>query len=141
MSKSANSDTQKNMLILGGDLRQIYCGKRLAKQYEVYYIGFDDKLPNIQLRKADKTMISFFDYIVLPVLAMQSGDIINTPFSKEKYTLSDLKKLAKPSCKILGGRLDGAAISYLKDYPIYDYLEREELNIRNAVPTALSKEV
>lgn len=128
---------KRKLLIIGGDLRQIYCGRRLAKQYDVYIMGFDDELlPVSDIKKANCTMKSFFDYIVLPVPALQSGEIISTPFSKEKFTLSDIKKLSKPNGVIFGGKLDEKVLSYLKGNPIADYMEREELNILNAVPTA-----
>ena len=31
----------EKILIAGGDMRQVYCGRRLAEQYEVSVIGFD----------------------------------------------------------------------------------------------------
>ncbi len=128
---------KSKMLVIGGDLRQIYCGRRLCDKYDVFVMGFDDELlPVADLRKADFSMKSFFDFIILPVPALQSGEIINTPFSKEKITLSDLKLLVKPNGMIFGGRLDDKVLSLLKGNPISDYMEREELNILNAVPTA-----
>ena len=45
---------KSKMLVIGGDLRQIYCGRRLCDKYDVFVMGFDDELlPVADLRKAD----------------------------------------------------------------------------------------
>ena len=46
---------KSKMLVIGGDLRQIYCGRRLCDKYDVFVMGFDDEL----LPVADKLPLFF----------------------------------------------------------------------------------
>jgi len=128
---------KKKILVIGGDLRQIYCSHRLAQSFDVYINGFDDEhLAVSDIKKADASMKREFDYIVLPVPAIRDIRYINAPFSKKAIGIEYVKEFIKPSGIIFGGKLNEYANEILGKDRIYDYTQREEFNILNAIPSA-----
>lgn len=131
---------KKKILIAGGDLRQIYCGKYFLKssdkseRFDIYLAGFDDKYIPENMKKFSHNEI--FDFIVFPVLPLKDDIYINTPFSKDKISVDEIKKCMNSNTVLFCGKPDKKFIDFFGENNICDYMEREELNILNAVPTA-----
>lgn len=125
----------KKLLIAGGDLRQIYCGKYFLRDFDVYFMGFDTKYMSESLKIADLNENIVFDVIVFPVLPMKDDVYINTPFSDDKFSIEMLKKHIDSNTVIFCGKPDDKFKEFFNRNDIYDYMNREELNILNAVPT------
>lgn len=126
---------KEKLLIAGGDIRQIYCGLRLADRYDTAYIGFDKKYTSLfgDIRAASEE--EQFDYAVLPVPPLD-GEDINSPCSEAELSVNSIKKLLKPGGIILAGQVKNNLRELFPEYEIIDYMQREELNLYNAIPSA-----
>lgn len=126
------------ILIAGGDMRQIYCAKRLSQEFETKLIGFDrDSLPDeFELPFADISSPKKYDCAVLPVPPLDDKGNIYTPCSSETLTLQALQGLLTEKPVIFAGKANEKLKKAFPNAIISDYLLSEELNIKNAVPTA-----
>lgn len=116
-----------NILIAGGDMRQIYCAEKLSDIYSVKVIGIDCEM------KSDLTDDKF-DCVVLPVPPLDEKGNISTPCSADIISVGELKKFMNDDCIIFTGRYD-KRLEMFADR-IIDYMSREDLCLKNAVPTA-----
>lgn len=126
------------ILIAGGDMRQLYCAARLSRSIGTYLIGFDaDIIPDdINVPLADAALESSFDCAVLPVPSVDENGCIYSPCSSAPLTVADIERLLSPEGIILAGKADERLHSAFPRREIIDYMLREELNLKNAVPTA-----
>ena len=126
------------VLIAGGDMRQIYCANRLASEADVYITGFDDGVipDDIELEKADLNSRDFFDCAVLPVPPLSDIKTISTPCSKTVLLPSEIIGSLKKGAVIFAGRTDERLKSIFSGFEVCDYMKREELSLKNAIPTA-----
>ena len=103
---------QKQVAVIGGDARQAAAGRALARAgYAV----------------CGAEQVALADYILLPL-----------PLDETRTPLAELLRAAKPGALALGGRLSAQAkqIAQEAGIELVDYFAREELTIRNAIPTA-----
>ena len=126
------------ILIAGGDMRQIYCAHRLSREFEIGIAGFDeDSLPDgIKLPFADISSRQKYDCAVLPVPPLDDEGNISTPYSSEALTVTALQELIAKNAVIFAGKVSDKLQSAFPNAKIYDYMLSEELNIKNAVPSA-----
>lgn len=137
-------NTNETFLVAGGDLRQVYSAEMLAeKGYQIYVTGFDKNIAfSDKIITVDNLMTMLasdrVDYIVLPLPVSHDGIMLNTPFSKQNISLNTLTSLIKDNGTVFGGKFSESAKKIFTDKNIttVDYIDREELNILNAVPTA-----
>ncbi|MBP7186866.1 MAG: dipicolinate synthase subunit A [Ruminococcus sp.] len=123
----------EKILIAGGDMRQLYCGRRLSGKFEVSVTGFDgDMLPDGIAEENDGKC----RYAVLPVPPLDESGNVNTPCFSGSMTVSDVKRRLAPDAVIFAGRVNDELRLLFDGYEVLDYMEREELSLRNAVPTA-----
>lgn len=121
------------ILIAGGDMRQVYCGRRLSGKFEVSVTGFNgDMLPDGIAEGNDGKC----RYAVLPVPPLDENGNVNTPCFSGRMTVSDVKQRLAPYAVIFAGRVNDELRQLFDGYEVLDYMEREELSLRNAVPTA-----
>lgn len=132
----------KTYLVAGGDLRQLYLAKALARQGNKVYITCFDKAFEL-----DKHLIPVespaevgepLDCIILPLPVTNDGFTVNTPLSHRELLLDDVLALAGRRTMIFGGKIESGFYAACKDRGLEaaDYLEREEMAVLNAVPTA-----
>ena len=78
------------------------------------------------------------DCIVLPLPVSSDNVMVNTPFYKQSLPLDNLLSAIKEGGVIFGGSITPEAASLFNKHNLetIDYLEREELSVMNAVPTA-----
>jgi len=126
------------VLIAGGDMRQLYCAYRLASEADVYITGFDDELipHDAIVKKADLSASDFFDCAVLPVPPLSDIKTISTPCSKTALLPSEIKGTLKKNAFVFAGRTDDRLTEIFNGFQICDYMKREELSLKNAIPTA-----
>lgn len=129
---------KKKILIAGGDLRQVYSAVRLSDKYDAAIIGFDEEYISHQstLHRAELSEEKAYDYALLPVPPIDDEKMLNTPCSDRSITAAEIKKLLKPEGIIFAGKVDRKTSAFFSDFTIYDYMEREELSLLNAIPTA-----
>lgn len=105
-------ERQKRFAVIGSDARQLAAGRALARA------GYAVKGPE---------EIALADYILLPL-----------PLDAARTPLAELLRAARPGALALGGMLseEAKAIAAEAGVELVDYFAREELAIRNAIPTA-----
>ena len=105
-------EERKRFAVIGGDARQAAAGRALARAgYEV--CGAEE--------------VARADYILLPL-----------PLDEARTPLAELLRAAKPGALALGGKLSAEAQQIAREagVELMDYFTREELTVRNAIPTA-----
>ena len=105
-------ERQKRFAVIGSDARQLAAGRALARA------GYVMEGPE---------EIALADYILLPL-----------PLDAARTPLAELLRAARPGALALGGMLseEAKAIAAEAGVELVDYFAREELAIRNAIPTA-----
>lgn len=133
----------------GGDRRQLYAVMRLAKTgAKIFVTGLDTSLltnirqGNIFNETSPTEAIKDASVILLPFPVSADGAHINAPLDKNgelgEFKLLTILRLAKPDSIIIGGKLPEHFVfaARQKGLCIYDLLEREALEIKNAYITA-----
>lgn len=130
--------------LLGGDLRQLALARRLASlgfEVAVWGVGgiggsdIGDAVRCGEWRDAVRGCRA----VVLPLPASADGVCLSCPLSPDiRVRLSHIVEETPADSIILGGKLDQSLRRAAKENgkPLLDYFECEELQIKNAVPTA-----
>lgn len=130
----------KSFAIIGGDLRQTTLASSLQEDgYQVVIYGFDKDMDYKCFNMAENLDYALSrDVVVLPVPVSCDGRKINAPFSNHDIPVDDIISGVTPDSIVLGGRVSDYMMKQLehKEVRCIDYLEREELAIKNAIPTA-----
>ncbi len=130
----------KKILILGGDLRQLSVANEFKIEgYEVSFFAFENcelPIPYYIYNDIDSAFLEN-NIIILGMPVSRDGIHLNTPFSKLTVKLSDISDRIKPDKKIFGGILPDiySGKGFKKNSIFYDYGKKEELTIKNVVPT------
>lgn len=121
-------------------MRQGYLANMLAEDgFSVSVTGIENfRELSRAVKISDLSEIAAFDAVILPVPVSRDGATLNTPLSNKVFYLFDLLESLKRDQLVLGGKIsdefhDAAAVRSIKSI---DYLEREELSVLNAIPTA-----
>lgn len=132
---------------IGGDQRQVNVIKGFAVEgYRVNVFGIESD----ELRSTENTIIyknmsealSEADIVVLPLpyLSILDSKMINSPLHREDIAVEELfKAISDSNIKlVLAGKVDEKLLKLSEIYgiQIIDYIERDELAILNAIPTA-----
>ncbi len=126
------------ILIAGGDMRQLYCAAKLSDEFEISVLGFDKVCfpDDLDLPQADLSQHDSFDCAVLPVPPLTDEGSIFAPCSSQTLSAELLEQLLKPDAVIFAGKVNETLRDSLHGHEILDYMLSEELNLKNAVPTA-----
>ncbi|MCH5211102.1 MAG: dipicolinate synthase subunit DpsA [Oscillospiraceae bacterium] len=126
--------------VIGGDLRQLTLARLLRSEgYHVFIYGFDKDIQLDGLHcETDTDYVLGADIIILPVPVTFDGVTINSPYAKNAMTVDELLENINPSAIVFGGQIQPNLQKALEENHIAyrDYLKREELSIKNAIPTA-----
>lgn len=134
--------SDKQILVAGGDLRSVALSKQLSCRNTVYTLGLEESTSaagnGATTIKALQQLLKPLDYIILPIPATDDAGNITSPLSKEELSAQVLLTIASGKTHILGGKLNEALRRRMDAQKLTytDYLLREELAIKNAVPTA-----
>ncbi len=134
------SELKKTISVIGGDLRTLTLAGLLAEDgYSVHIFGFDKNIDTDNLLVAKNLHDAIqSEVIILPIPASGDNVTINAPYAEKPILLDDFFAMIGASKLVLAGhispmlavRFDREAIAYI------DYYNREELMVKNAVPTA-----
>ncbi|MDE5584388.1 MAG: dipicolinate synthase subunit A [Ruminococcus sp.] len=126
------------ILVAGGDMRQLYCAVKLSSEYDTYVTGFsEDVIPEkMNVKKHDDKNNILYDSVVLPVPPLDEKGMITAPFSENGLKPEKIKRLLKDDAVIFAGKSDRKLEKAFEGFEITDYMEREELSLKNAIPTA-----
>lgn len=129
----------KNLVtVAGGDLRQLMLAKFLKEDgYRVNVFGFGEESKNSKFDVIDDIKdLKKSDALILPMPTTLDNIKINAPLNKHDIKISDISENIKDSALVLGGRINKTVYDAFSDNKCIDYYQREELMIKNAVPTA-----
>lgn len=130
----------KSVAVIGGDLRQITLAKMMAADgYNVTVYGFSESISEENISQTDDIKLALDnEIIVLPVPVSFDGLYINTPYCDSKLTIKRLVAHINPLSLVFGGRISKDLSDELsrKGVKHKDYMTRDELAIKNAIPTA-----
>lgn len=123
---------KNTVCIVGGDMRQIRLSELLKKEgYTVYSLGLSEEDCDFDvLRKAE--------IIIFPMPVSFDDVYINAPFAKRQIAKSKILAMIPEGTFVLGGRISEEMKRELtaKGLEFEDYYKREELIVKNAIPTA-----
>lgn len=122
------------ILVAGGDMRQVYCAERLLSVFDTSVKGFSADILPEKMNVSDSDENSLYDFLVLPVPPLDENGMITAPC--EKINPAEIHSLLKSDAVIFAGKADKRLEDIFKGKEIIDYMEREELSLKNAVPTA-----
>ncbi len=130
----------KKILVLGGDSRQTFLAKRLKdKGHDVYCYGFNLS-ENSELNKISSLneIRNEINVLVLPIISSNDDKTVNAPFFDKVITLSEAISTLKPHSIVVGGNLSKNLRTLFFEHGHFsvDYYIREELKIKNCIPTA-----
>ncbi len=124
--------------IIGGDKRQLAVANAIRTDgYRVYTSCFEKINISDNVQSWEDTALCS-DIIIFPLPLTKDGKTLNTPFSDRKIVMNEEfaghfrgKKVFCPT----KDRLLKTARKW-QDIQVYDFLDREEMQVCNAVPTA-----
>jgi len=127
--------------VIGGDLRQIKLINLLAsKGYQVNMFGFDNKNidSGVNLFNNIRELISDADIIVGPIPCSRDNKTVYSDYLDSSIMLEDIFKNISEDKIFMAGSITPQIKEIAEQYPfkVIDLLEREELAILNAIPTA-----
>lgn len=128
-------------LVAGGDQRQVHLADLLAMDSVVYAIGFSDDIIFSEHVNHVKSLVEVpapVDIIVLPIPAMASVRTISAPLCAHPLLADEVLSCGDPGTLVMGGMINSVLQKKCEQHGLQwiDYMEREELAILNAVPTA-----
>ena len=126
-----------NISVIGGDLRQLTLYRELAGEFACASLYGFEKLTECA---DDFNALKNADVIVLPMPVTTDGVNVNAVYTDEPLSLNFIAENISPSAIVFGGQIKPAFAEALSARGImyFDYFKREELAIKNAVPTALA---
>lgn len=134
--------TNLKIAVVGGDRRIVEVIKRLKESgYEVSVWGIDETYVDAVICKETcEEAVGSADIVILPTPPSEDDVRVNCPlFSKESgIKMHKMLDILKQDAVVMGGRMSPRLRDYTAKRGIkaYDYFNREELLIKNAVPTA-----
>ncbi len=132
----------RKLALIGGDLRQMVTAKTLAAEgYEVAVYAMDTYAGDwgSVTRAADlASAVGGADLVILPLPVTQDEERLHCPLTRHTVLLTDVFETLNPGQRVVGGKVSAQvhALAERHGMTVTDYLEREELAVANAVPTA-----
>ena len=129
---------QKMVSVIGGDLRQLSVARFFDESgYDVKLFGWNKDM--CSGFSSEKSLLEALnaDILVFP-MPMCIGSKLNAPFSDTDIELEDILINISDNSVVFGGKIPEGVKESLKKRKIVfsDYLNREELAVKNAVATA-----
>lgn len=131
-----------NVLVCGGDARQLYAAQALIKNgINVVVKGFEQAGQSELFAQADtdiRRAVSMADAVMLPLPVSRDDVHLNAPLAETKFFLNDIADSAKIGQPFYCGMISAPYTAALQKAGarVFDYFQREELIVANAVPTA-----
>ena len=124
------------ILCVGGDMRQAYMSRKLSESAQIFICGIAECGGNVISLDCLSAMSVKADVLVLPIMQNEGLEIPCT--GGKKLFCNDVVKHLKNNALVTGGRLSIKQIEFFSalGYDVTDYFKREELVIKNCIPTA-----
>lgn len=132
-------DLQKEIAIIGGDLRLIKLAQMIQKDgHTVHTFGLEraQELNNTKCNSL-KDALDCSSIIIAPVPLSSNGEYINAPFSENKISIKELLENMQGKILIAGSiKQEIYKQAEQNNIKVIDMLKREELAVLNAISTA-----
>jgi len=127
--------------VIGGDLRNVKMAEAIRSDgNRVSLFGFKNAGFGSSLTEAEdlEAAIADSDIVIGPLPCTNENEILNAPFHDSKIHISDVFRIMKENQLFIAGRISGRILQIAQSYNIMpiDILEREEMAVLNAIPTA-----
>lgn len=127
--------------VIGGDLRNIKLAEALIDDgNQVNLFGFNDTGFDLKIKENSdlQDAIDDSEIVIGPLPFSNDNETLNTPFNKEKIQVNEVLKKIKKNQLLIAGLISDKVGHLAKAYNVYsiDILEREEMAVMNAIPTA-----
>lgn len=126
-----------DLWIIGGDPRQAALARALAEDgHDVHTYALEQSALPFP-HEPSLAGVELADCVILPLPALQNG-CVNAPLSDKKLTLEEILAPLRPGQLVCAGMAgeDLKAAARARELVLWDYFDREELSIANAVPTS-----
>lgn len=131
---------RRKYAVIGGDMRNIYLAELLKKDYQYVEIyGFDkSEKPWATKNSSLDLILSEARVIVGGIPLVADNNYLSTPFSEVKTPINEVIEKVSENSLLIAGKISDSIKSQLsqKNVKCFDILNREELAVLNAVPTA-----
>ncbi len=131
---------EMSVWVIGGDLRQVRLAQLLADDGHWVQTYAMEQRPEPNTLCGSDTLrgVERADCVILPLPVMVEEGILNTPLSDQKIPVKNVLDALKRGQIVCAGRVSKELAEYAESKGIIlrDYFAREELAIKNAVPTA-----
>lgn len=126
--------------VVGGDLRQVKLAQLLQADGHTVQTFAMEQRPEPGVLTGSDTLrgIERAHCVILPLPSAGEGGILNAPLSARKIPVEAVIRAMRPGQLLCAGKLppELTALAKERGLQLYDYFEREELAVKNAVPTA-----
>lgn len=131
----------KKYTVIGGDLRNIKLADALlADGNHVNLFGFNDAGFDLKIKENSNLQDAIDDseIVIGPLPFSNDNETLNTPLNKEKIKINEVLRTIKKNQLLIAGLISDKVGHLAKAYNVYtiDILEREEMAVMNAIPTA-----
>lgn len=131
----------KKYTVIGGDLRNIKLANLLQSEGNaVNLYGFDNAGFELGMNESTnlRDAIDESDVVVGPLPCSNDNENLNAPFHSCRIPMSDVFKSMTKNQLYIAGRISEKIAHLAQVYNVYtiDILEREEMSVLNAIPTA-----
>ncbi len=135
------TEKTNSFAVVGGDARQAHLAELLAadghsvRAYALHKHTFSDAV----IKSDDFGDLAHrVDCVVLPLPLLGEGTLLNTPLSAETYSAETLFSLLPTGQTVVAGKVSHEMFELAgrNGIRLYDYLEREEFSVSNAIPSA-----
>ena len=131
---------RRKYAVIGGDMRNVYLAELLKKDYQYVEIyGFDKSGRPWALKNSPLDFVLDGARVIIGGIPLLSeNNFLTTPLSKEKLSLSEVMDKIPENSLFIAGKIPENIIKLFagKQVKCLDILNREELSVLNAVPTA-----
>lgn len=124
-------------VLAGGDMRQIYLGRLMREDgFRVRAVALERH--GEELEAGGMETFQSADLIVLPMPVMAERGRLNAPLANAPYKITEVLDAIPAGKTVFGGSVPKAVheMAERRGIAVTDYLERGELAVLNAIPTA-----
>lgn len=128
-----------NIWVVGGDLRQVKLAQLLTDDGHWVQTYAMERRPDPNTMPGSDTLrgIDHAQCVILPLPVTVDDGVLNAPLSDQKIPVKTVLDALRPGQIVCAGRVSPELASYAQsnNLNLQDYFAREELEIKNAVPT------
>ncbi len=127
--------------VIGGDIRNIKLANFIAAEnFKINIYGFNNASFDIGLRESPDvgTAMAGSEVMIGPIPLSNDDETVNAPFHQGKIYINEVFQLLSKDQVFIAGRINDKAAHLAEIYNVHiiDILEREDMAVLNAIPTA-----